>query len=99
MPEKLICPPEDKSLKYFHYTDASTLLFNVSLDNLRMKQASLKLNLEAIKTRKEVFLEQMELVVPRAVLVEVIAPYYPNGKTGRPPFSLQTMLRVHFIQQ
>jgi transposase, IS5 family len=32
-------------------------------------------------------------------LVEVIAPYCPEGKTGRPPFSLQTMLRTHFMQQ
>ena len=64
-----------------------------------MKQASLKRILNVKKTRKEVFLEQMELVVPWAALVELIAPYYPNGKAGRPPFSLQTMLRVHFMQQ
>jgi IS5 family transposase len=32
-------------------------------------------------------------------LVELIAPYYPEGKTGRPPFALETMLRVHFMQQ
>ena len=64
-----------------------------------MKQASLKLNLNVRKTRKQVFLEQMERVVPWAALVELIAPYYPEGKTGRPPFSLQTMLRVHFMQQ
>ena len=64
-----------------------------------MKQASLKLNLNVKKTRKQVLLEQMEQVVPWAALVELIAPYYPQGKTGRPPFSLQTMLRVHFMQQ
>lgn len=64
-----------------------------------MKQASLKLNLNVKKTRKQVFLEQMDQVVPWAALVELIAPYYPEGKTGRPPFSLQTMLRVHFMQQ
>jgi IS5 family transposase len=64
-----------------------------------MKQASLKLNLNVKKTRKQVFLEQMEQVVPWDALVELIAPYYPEGKTGRPPFSLQTMLRVHFMQQ
>lgn len=64
-----------------------------------MKQASLKLNLNVKKTRKQVLLEQMEQVVPWAALVELIAPYYPEGKTGRPPFSLQTMLRVHFMQQ
>jgi transposase, IS5 family len=64
-----------------------------------MKQTSLRLDLNAEKTRKQIFLEQMEQVVPWAELVKVIAPYYPEGKTGRPPFSLQTMLRVHFMQQ
>ena len=37
--------------------------------------------------------------MPWAALVELIAPYYPEGRTGEPPFSLQTMLRTHFIQQ
>jgi IS5 family transposase len=64
-----------------------------------MKQTTLALDLKAKKTRKQIFLEQMEKVVPWAALVERIAPYYPEGKTGRPPFSLQTMLRVHFMQQ
>jgi transposase, IS5 family len=64
-----------------------------------MKQTTLNLNLNAKKTRKQVFLEQMEQVVPWADLVDLIAPYYPEGKTGRPPFSLQTMLRTHFMQQ
>ena len=64
-----------------------------------MKQANLKLNQNVKKTRKQVFLEQMEQVVPWAELVELIAPYYPEGKTGCPPFPLHTMLRVHFMQQ
>ena len=64
-----------------------------------MKQVALNLNLNLKKTRKREFLEQMEQVVPWAALVELIAPYYPEGRTGRPPFSLQTMLRVHFMQQ
>jgi len=64
-----------------------------------MKQAALNLNLQLKKTRKQVFLEQMESVVPWGELVSLIAPYYPEGRTGRPPFSLHTMLRVHFLQQ
>jgi transposase, IS5 family len=64
-----------------------------------MKQTSLHLDLKVKKTRKQIFLEQMEKAVPWAALVERIAPYYPEGKAGRPPFSLQTMLRVHFMQQ
>ena len=64
-----------------------------------MKQAALNLNLNIKKTRKQVFLEQMEQVVPWGDLVALIAPYYPEGRTGRPPFSFMTMLRIHFMQQ
>ncbi len=38
-------------------------------------------------------------MVPWAALVELIAPYYPEGKNGRPPFALETMLRIHCMQQ
>jgi IS5 family transposase len=41
----------------------------------------------------------MEQVIPWSALLELIAPYYPEGRTGRPPFSLSTMLRVYFMQQ
>ncbi len=64
-----------------------------------MKQAALNLNLCLKKTRKREFLEQMDQVVPWAALAELIAPYYPEGRTGRPPFALATMLRTHFMQQ
>ena len=64
-----------------------------------MKQIGLDLNLCTRKTRKQVFLEQMEQVVPWAQLEDLIAPYYPEGLNGRPPFVLQTMLRLHFLQQ
>jgi len=50
-------------------------------------------------TRKRKFLEEMDRVVPWGALVELIEPYYPQGRTGRPPFGLETMLRVHFMQQ
>jgi IS5 family transposase len=64
-----------------------------------MKQTDLGLNLTTKRTRKGEFLAQMERVVPWADLVDLIAPYYPEGKNGRPPFALETMLRVHFMQQ
>ncbi len=64
-----------------------------------MKQTSLDLNLSARRTRKQEFLAQMQRLVPWAALVELIAPYYPEGKNGRPPFALETMLRIHFMQQ
>lgn len=64
-----------------------------------MKQSSLDLSLSVKKTRKREFLGEMNAVVPWAALVELIAPYYPEGRNGRPPFALETMLRVHFLQQ
>jgi IS5 family transposase len=64
-----------------------------------MKQISLGLNLSTKKTRKREFLEQMEKVVPWTVLVEIVAPHCPKSKTGRPPFPIETMLRVHYMQQ
>lgn len=64
-----------------------------------MKQHSLGLGLTAKRTRRREFLEQMEKVVPWGELVELVTPYLPEGKRGRPPFLPETMLRVHFMQQ
>ena len=64
-----------------------------------MKQADLGLNLTTKRTRKREFLAEMERVVPWAALVGLIAPYAPEGKRGRPPFAVETMLRIHFMQQ
>lgn len=41
----------------------------------------------------------MSLVVPWTALLSLIAPHAPRAKTGRPPFELPTMLRIHFLQQ
>jgi IS5 family transposase len=52
------------------------------------------------KTRREIFLDKMEQVVPWSRLMEVIEPYYPkSGKRGRPPIGLERMLRMYFVQQ
>lgn len=53
------------------------------------------------RTRKREFLDEMNLVVPWAELVSLIAPHAPapGAKGGRPPFPAQTMLRIHFLQQ
>ena len=67
-----------------------------------MKQQSLAtagFELSAKRTRKREFLDEMNLVVPWAELVGLIEPHAPAGKTGRPPFAVETMLRIHFMQQ
>jgi IS5 family transposase len=43
------------------------------------------------QTRREVFLQEMELVVPWKALLSLIEPYYPKGARGRPPYPLETM--------
>jgi hypothetical protein len=50
------------------------------------------------KTRREVFLEEMELVVPWKVLLEIIEPHYPVAGRCRRPYALESMLRVHLMQ-
>ena len=64
-----------------------------------MKQADLGLNLTTKRTRKREFLDEMNHVVPWPSLVELVTPYAPEGKKGRPPFPVETMLRIHFMQQ
>lgn len=53
------------------------------------------------RTRKREFLDEMNLVVPWMELVSLIAPHAPTpgAKGGRPPFAVETMLRIHFVQQ
>jgi IS5 family transposase len=63
------------------------------------KQAELGLNLSTRRTRKAVFLDEMELVVPWCELIALIAAASPVASTGRPPFAHETMLRIHFLQQ
>lgn len=50
------------------------------------------------KTRREVFLEEMEQVVPWKALLKVLEPFYPVTGRGRRPYPLETMLRVHLMQ-
>ena len=51
------------------------------------------------QTRRDKFLAEMSKVVPWARLTALIEPVYPKGKGGRPPYALETMLRIHFMQQ
>lgn len=52
------------------------------------------------RTRKEIFLAEMDKVVPWAKLLALISPHYPKmGRPGRQPYPLATMLRIHFLQQ
>ena len=50
------------------------------------------------QTRKELFLIEMDRVVPWKGLVALIEPHYPKGEGGRPAYPLMAMLRVHLMQ-
>ena len=50
-------------------------------------------------TRRDLFLAEMEAVVPWLLLVGIIEPFYPKGKRGRPPIGIERMLRIYFLQQ
>ena len=67
-----------------------------------MKQISLAstgFELAPKRTRKREFLDEMNQVIPWSQLLALITPHAPSGKTGRPPFALEVMLRIHLLQQ
>ena len=51
------------------------------------------------RTRKREFLDEMNLVLPWTELLALIAPHASAGKTGRPPFATEVMMRIHLLQQ
>lgn len=52
------------------------------------------------RTRKEQFLSEMQQCVPWQAFIDIIEPHYPtSGRKGGQPIGLQTMLRIHLMQQ
>src|SRR2546428_10126600 len=51
------------------------------------------------KTRRAIFLEDMEQVVPWRELCGLVEPHYPKPGNGRPPVGVERMLRIYFLQQ
>ena len=50
------------------------------------------------KTRREIFLERMDGLIPWGLLEERIRPHYPKAGRGRRPYELSAMLRIHCVQ-
>ena len=50
------------------------------------------------KTRRELFLERMDGLIPWQSLENRIRPFYPKAGRGRHPYPLSAMLRVHCVQ-
>lgn len=66
-----------------------------------MTQSTLGFDPVHKRTRKEVFLDEMNRVVPWSSLVALIHPHARGAHQalgGRPPFAVETMLRIHCLQ-
>ena len=50
------------------------------------------------KTRREEFLDTMNRMIPWDHWIDLIKPYYPSGKRGRPTRGIETMLRMYLMQ-
>ena len=51
------------------------------------------------KSKRELFLDQMNQVVPWSELLALVEPFYPKAGNGRQPVGLGIMLRTYFLQQ
>ena len=51
------------------------------------------------KSRRELFLDEMEKVVPWSALESLVRPHYAKAGNGRQPVGLSIMLRTYFVQQ
>jgi len=51
------------------------------------------------KSRRELFLDEMEQIVPWAELLALVEPHYAKAGKGRQPVGLSIMLRTYFVQQ
>ena len=49
-------------------------------------------------TKRDVFLNTMNMIMPWQDLYSVVEPHYPKGEGGRPPVGLERMLRMLFVQ-
>ena len=51
------------------------------------------------QTRKDIFLDQMESIIPWSEWIAAISPfYYPDRTRGRKPLGLEKMLRMYLLQ-
>lgn len=49
-------------------------------------------------TKRDVFLNTMDKIMPWPELCAVVQPHYPKGEGGRPPIGLQRMVRMLCVQ-
>ena len=64
-----------------------------------MTLSALTDELAQARTRKKEFLEQMDSIIPWSDWIGIIKPHYYKGERGNKPYELETMLRIHVLQE
>jgi len=67
------------------------------MNQISLAQTGFELSIK--RTRKREFLDEMNLVIPWAEVLGLLRRHAPESRMGRPPFALETMLRIHLLQQ
>jgi len=67
--------------------------------NKQITLSTLTDELSQAKTRKKEFLAQMNRMIPWNQWEGIIKPYYYKGERGNKPYELETMLRIHILQE
>ena len=52
----------------------------------------------AARTNKKEFLEKMDRIIPWAVIIALVQPFYYKGERGNKPYPLELMLRIFILQ-
>ena len=60
--------------------------------------SELEYNGKKRQTRRDLFLNKMEALVPWQEWLALVEPHYPKGKRGRPPIGCERMLRLYLLQ-
>lgn len=74
------------------------MLYNKNMEK-QIGFSELEYSLKRKKTRKEIFLEKMEEVIPLKLFCDCIEPYYYVKGNGREPTPLNIMVRMYLISQ
>ena len=63
-----------------------------------MRLAEINDEFGAARTNKKEFLEKMDSIIPWAVFVNLVQPFYYKGERGNKPYPLELMLRIFILQ-
>jgi IS5 family transposase len=66
--------------------------------NKQLTLSAINDELAQAKTRKKEFLDQMDRLIPWGEWIEIVRPHYYKGERGNKPFDLESMLRIHILQ-